>query len=141
MEKFKKLSRWDYVGMLKKKLKIPVAGNGDVADAGGLVRRAEGDCDAVMVGRAAVRQPWIFAAAKAGGAFSVPDIEGTGLQFLELLARCQPPEFHVSRAMRFFGFFCDNLKWGNYLKTQLNRQKTLSGIEQVWRKHFLDMTY
>jgi tRNA-dihydrouridine synthase len=162
-EKFKRLARWEYVGRLRQELKIPVAGNGDIANAEELVRRAAGPCDAVMVGRAAVRQPWIFAQAcaqaqalspSAGSvpgrelcprtralspdASSVPNIEETGVRFLELLAQYQPPDFHFSRAMRFFGFFCDNLKWGNYLKTQLNREKTLSGIERVWRKYFKD---
>jgi tRNA-dihydrouridine synthase len=139
-EKFKRLARWDYVGRLRQELKIPVAGNGDIACAEDIVRRAAGPCDAVMVGRAAVRQPWIFAWARelesAGSASSVPNIEEIGARFLELLSLYQPPEFHFSRAMRFFGFFCDNLKWGNYLKTQLNREKTLSGIEQVWREYF-----
>ena len=140
-EKFKRLARWDYVGALRRELKIPVAGNGDIACAEDLARRAAGPCDAVMVGRAAVRQPWIFASAYALGralspSSSVPNIEETGIRFLELLARYQPPEFHLSRARRFFGFFCDNLKWGNYLKNQLNREDTLSGIERVWREHF-----
>jgi tRNA-dihydrouridine synthase len=112
-----------------------------------------------MVGRSAVRQPWIFAQAreieknelcsqervqKMNSALSpssqktssVPDIEETGLRFLELLALYQPPEFHISRAKRFFGFFCDNLKWGNYLKNRINREETLSGIERVWSEHF-----
>jgi tRNA-dihydrouridine synthase len=95
-----------------------------------------------MVGRAAVRQPWIFAQAReierasSERASFVPNIEETGIRFLELLAQYQPPEFHFSRAMRFFGFFCDNLKWGNYLKTRINREKTLSGIERVWREYF-----
>ena len=140
-EKFKRLARWEYVGRLKNELKIPVAGNGDITCAEDLVRRAAGPCDAVMVGRAAVRQPWIFAQAReieAGKPGSVPNIEETGVRFLELLSRYQPPDFHLSRAIRFFGFFCDNLKWGNYLKTQLNREKTLSGIEKVWRDHFKD---
>jgi hypothetical protein len=61
-------------------------------------------------------------------------IEETGLRFLELLARHQPPEFHISRARRFFCFFCDNLKWGNYVKNQLNREETLSGMEKVWKR-------
>jgi tRNA-dihydrouridine synthase B len=139
-EKFKRLARWEYVGRLKQELKIPVAGNGDIACAEDIVRRAAGPCDAVMVGRAAVRQPWIFAKARelegANSAISVPNIEEIGVRFLELLSRYQPPEFHLSRAMRFFGFFCDNLKWGNYLKTLLNREKTLSGIERVWREYF-----
>ncbi|MCL1993128.1 MAG: tRNA-dihydrouridine synthase family protein [Spirochaetes bacterium] len=150
MEKFKRLARWKYVGALKKELKIPVAGNGDILSAEQLVSRArepiDGSvCDAVMVGRAAVRQPWIFARAReiesaAAGmpaaAPVTPNMEETGLRFLELLAAHQPPEFYLSRARRFFGLYCDNLKWGNYLKTKLNRETTLAGIEQVWRQYF-----
>jgi tRNA-dihydrouridine synthase len=134
-EKFKRLARWEYVGALKQELKIPVAGNGDIASAEELVRRASGPCDAVMVGRAAVRQPWIFAKAKNIN-FTAPDLQKTGLRFLELLERHQPPEFHISRARRFFSFFCDNLKWGTYLKNQLNREESLSGIERVWSEFF-----
>jgi tRNA-dihydrouridine synthase len=155
-EKLKRTARWDFVGALQQELGIPVAGNGDIMDAESLLRRAKGPCDAVMVGRAAIRQPWIFAQAKKTmsneqGAISnerkPPDTEprtlnpeplllDTGLKFLELLARWQPPEFHISRARRFFGFFCDNLKWGNYLKNLLNREETLSGMEQVWKGYF-----
>jgi len=139
-EKFKRLARWEYVGALRNELKIPVAGNGDIASAEDLVRRAAGPCDAVMVGRAAVRQPWIFAEAR--GQLTINNeqlkinIDEIGIRFLELLARYQPPEFHVSRAKRFFGFFCDNLKWGNYLKNRLNREDTLSGMERIWREYF-----
>jgi tRNA-dihydrouridine synthase len=148
MEKFKRLARWEYVGMLRQELKIPVAGNGDIGSAENLVSRASGPCDAVMVGRAAVRQPWIFAEARKletgglgkaasskGAAFEV-NIEETGLRFLELLSRYQPADFHISRARRFFGFFCDNLKWGNYLKNQLNRENSLQGFERAWRGYF-----
>jgi tRNA-dihydrouridine synthase len=144
---------------LKKELKIPVAGNGDISSAEELVRRAGGGlCDAVMVGRGAVRCPWIFAAARGIGnreqgvgngerpplptphsPLPTPQyIEEVGGRFLELLALYQPGEFHVSRALRFFSFFCDNLKWGNYLKTRLNREGTLSGIERVWRDYFTE---
>ena len=150
-EKLKRFARWELIGALRQELKIPVAGNGDITDAETLLKRAAGPCDAVMVGRAAIRRPWIFAQAKAmcnerkphdtnisDSRLPTPDslILDTGLKFLELLARWQPPEFHVSRARRFFGFFCDNLKWGNYLKNQLNREETLSGVEQVWKEYF-----
>ncbi|MCL2243315.1 MAG: tRNA-dihydrouridine synthase family protein [Treponema sp.] len=151
-EKFKRLARWDYVGRLKAELKIPVVGNGDISSAQELVRRAFGPCDAVMVGRGAVRQPWIFAEAKKDKkltsahfnensttekhGISETKIEEIGLRFLELLSHYLPPEFHVSRSMRFFGYFCDNLKWGNYLKNQLNRQDSLSGIDCIWREFF-----
>jgi len=135
-EKLKRLARWDYVGALRQELRIPVAGNGDIADSEGLLRRADGPCDAVMVGRAAIRKPWIFADAREKRSREQALILNTGLKFIELLARWQPPEFHISRARRFFGFFCDNLKWGNYLKNLLNREETLLGIERVWRGYF-----
>jgi tRNA-dihydrouridine synthase len=146
-----------------------VAGNGDIASAEDLIARAAGPCDAVMVGRAAVRQPWIFAQARGKDLFSKEItqrregakvdrgftnscensaplrlcersfetiLEETGLRFLELLGRWQPPEFHISRARRFFALFCDNLKWGNYVKNLLNREETLAGMERALRGYF-----
>ena len=139
-EKFKRKDRWDYISALRKELKIPLAGNGDIASAEEMLRRSQ-DCDAVMVGRLAVRRPWVFAemAPKMvpgticeGATF----IEETGLRFLELLSRYQPAEFHLSRARRFFSYFCDNLTWGNYVKNLLNRETSLSGIVRAWRNYF-----
>ena len=134
-EKFKRLARWEYVGALRKELKIPVAGNGDISNAAELVSRASGPCDAVMAGRAAVKQPWIFAQAKGRiiveNSFEI-DIKNVGLRFIELLAQHQPPEFHVSRAKRFFYYFCQNLKWGTNIFNEINREETLAGIEKVW---------
>jgi tRNA-dihydrouridine synthase len=142
-EKFKRRARWEYVAALRAALGIPVAGNGDIDSAQELIRRAAGPWDAVMVGRGAVRQPWIFAAARNLESGCPPlcpgagiDLEATGIRFLELLSRCQPPEFHLSRARRFFSYFCDNLKWGTYMKTRLNREQSLAGIERAWRGYF-----
>ncbi|MBQ6519051.1 MAG: tRNA-dihydrouridine synthase family protein [Anaerolineaceae bacterium] len=53
---------WAAIGALKSSLTIPVVGNGDVetiADAQQMLK--ETGCDAVMVGRAMLRNPWIFA--------------------------------------------------------------------------------
>ena len=163
-EKFKGRARWDYIGRLKQELKIPVAGNGDIKTSEDIINRANGQCDAIMVGRAAVRQPWIFAATKGilfenshaeaqsrrvaeeekiptpNSPLNLSDFaslrEITGIRFLELLRKHQPVEFHLSRANRFFGFFCDNLKWGNFLKNQINREQSISGIEKVWCEYF-----
>ncbi|MCL2374511.1 MAG: tRNA-dihydrouridine synthase family protein [Treponema sp.] len=146
-EKFKRAARWSYISALRKEVRIPIAGNGDIASAEEMLRRRN-ECDAVMVGRLAVRRPWIFAelrniqaeegaAEKAAGIENI-DIEETGLRFLELLSRHQPPEFHISRARRFFGYFCDNLKWGNYVKNLLNREADISGIARAWRGYFAE---
>jgi len=135
-EKFKRRARWDYVSALKKELHVPLAGNGDIASAEEILRRSE-DCDAVMIGRLAVRKPWVFAEAKK--VTVTISLEETGLRFLELLSRYQPPEFHLSRARRFFSYFCDNLKWGNHVKNLLNREPDLAGIERAWRGYFAEV--
>ena len=141
-EKFRRKARWNYVSALKKELNIPLAGNGDIASAEEMLVRG-GECDAVMIGRLAVRRPWVFVEAKKVTVTKVPTfgsmgtfLEEIGLLFLELISRHQPPEFHVSRARRFFNYFCDNLKWGNHVKNLINRETELSGIERVWKGYF-----
>lgn len=61
-QKYNFAADWDAIARLKQTVSVPVIGNGDVACAADIDRmRAHTGCDAVMVGRAAVGNPWIFA--------------------------------------------------------------------------------
>jgi nifR3 family TIM-barrel protein len=52
---------WDAIAEVKAAVKIPVIGNGDVKTVGDIDRMKEyTGCEAVMIGRAAVGNPWIF---------------------------------------------------------------------------------
>ena len=54
-------AQWQWIAAIKRAVKIPVIGNGDVRtpeDAAAMV--ALTGCDAVMIGRAAPANPWIF---------------------------------------------------------------------------------
>lgn len=54
-------ARWEWIAAIKQAVGIPLIGNGDVRtpeDAAAMI--AKTGCDAVMIGRAAAANPWIF---------------------------------------------------------------------------------
>ncbi|MCX6018482.1 MAG: tRNA dihydrouridine synthase DusB [Chloroflexi bacterium] len=58
---YKGEARWAPIAEVKRAVKIPVIGNGDVRTVADIARiKAETGCDAVMIGRAAIGNPWIF---------------------------------------------------------------------------------
>jgi tRNA-dihydrouridine synthase B len=54
-------ARWEWIAAVRQAVRIPVIGNGDIRtpeDAAAMV--AQTGCDAVMIGRTAASNPWIF---------------------------------------------------------------------------------
>ncbi len=62
VQKYDYQADWDAIARLKQHVNVPVIGNGDVRTPTDIDRmRAHTGCDAVMVGRGAIGNPWIFA--------------------------------------------------------------------------------
>jgi tRNA-dihydrouridine synthase B len=92
---FRGQADWDLIAQLKKRVTVPVIGNGDVVCAtDALAMKARTGCDAVMIGRAAIGAPWIFSqilALDIGEPVMEPDIEtrlDTMVRYLQASVRC-----------------------------------------------------
>jgi len=58
-------ANWEPIAEIKKSVSIPVIGNGDVSDLDDIKRMfLLTGCDAIMIGRAAIGNPWIFSQIK-----------------------------------------------------------------------------
>jgi nifR3 family TIM-barrel protein len=70
---------WTVIAKVKRALKIPVIGSGDVTEPALALRmRSDTNCDGVMIGRAALSSPWIFKQVlemERNGHFTIPSLE------------------------------------------------------------------
>jgi len=124
-EKQSRPPRWSHISLLKETLSIPVVGNGHVTDpASCFSRREKFNPDGIMIGRGAVRRPWIFQQirredeARGQGETAEPfrvSLKECTEEFNRLLAEHQPPEFHLSRLQRFYMYFHRNFRFGHHL--------------------------
>lgn len=120
-------ARWQYVDALKHELTIPVIGNGGIVDWTSYVNlcRPAGHtprAHAFMIGRGAMRAPWIFAylrAREAGAPEMRIDLSRVVERFLQLLEAHQPREFWPSRARRVYPYLFQNVPFGHSLGARL----------------------
>ena len=69
------VAHWGWIAQVAAAVKIPVIGNGDVKDgASALLRQREAGVSGLMIGRAALGNPWIFGQIKAALVGSADDL-------------------------------------------------------------------
>ena len=58
-QKFSGISNWEKIYLVKKNLNIPIIGNGDIESIDDVKQKIK-NLDGIMIGRAALKNPWIF---------------------------------------------------------------------------------
>ena len=130
---------WDIIRQVKQRVHIPVIGNGDITDA--LSARAmldETGCDAVMIGRAARGNPWIFREVSEylqNGTIpqrpSDEDVRNMILRHARLLVECKG-EFTGIREMRkHFAWYTAGFPNSSMLRNQVNFIESLEALEEL----------
>jgi tRNA-dihydrouridine synthase len=120
---------WSRIAAVKDAVRIPVIGNGDIVTPQDAVRMIEQTgCDAVMVGRTASSNPWIFrqiAQYLETGAYNEPThldrYEMMRTYYAMLLARSE--EDSPGKMKQFATYFTHGVRGGARLRTSIYRAK------------------
>ncbi|HSV91582.1 MAG TPA: tRNA-dihydrouridine synthase family protein [Desulfobacterales bacterium] len=122
-------ARWEYIGLVKQALRIPVFGNGNVFDPEGCLRmlRRTG-CDGVSLGRIAVARPWVFAE-WCGGFRPSPDTHReTVYALLDITAAHFDDKAAALRMRKFIFYFAANFRFGHSLFRRVQAAVRLAEI-------------
>jgi nifR3 family TIM-barrel protein len=133
-------ANWDWIAAIKAAVTIPVIGNGDIRtplDAANMV--AQTGCDAVMIGRTAASNPWIFrqiAQYTETGRYDEPteaDRYAMIRTYFEMLVAEGFPDA-IGKMKQFTSWFTHGVRNGSQLRAAVYTAKTAGEVlENVHR--------
>jgi len=136
---------WDRIGRLKMSLSIPVVGNGDVTtpeQAVEMLKRT--GCDAVMIGRGAMLNPWIFrqtAARLEGRPIEQPTLADRRdlIRFhFELLRDEEDAKSALHKMRKFTGWYTHGLRQGKVLRQRIQTLATADSFFEEFDRFFAE---
>ncbi|HEY7574698.1 MAG TPA: tRNA dihydrouridine synthase DusB [Thermoanaerobaculia bacterium] len=137
-------AEWARIAELKHAVSIPVVGNGDVETADDAIAMfRQTGCDAVMCGRATMKNPWIFRqitdrlAGRAPREASLTERRDLMLAHFDAIARTafDPREaLHKLRTMT--GWYTHGLPNGRALRVRISQLQTSKDFREAVEEHF-----
>ena len=141
---FSGTANWDDIARVKEALSVPVIGNGDISTPEDILRmKQHTDCDAIMIGRGAFGNPWLF---RDGHALltgqptpPAPTIEerfAVALTHARLALQLQGDTRHTMVEFRkHFGWYTRGLPHGGELRQRLFSVDTMSEAEAIFARY------
>lgn len=135
-------SNWVHIAEVKAAVKIPVIGNGDINTPEDAVRMIqETGCDAVMVGRSASSNPWIFRQIAeylaAGGYFRPSEQDRYEMMrtYYRMLVEKGGLDI-VGKMKQFATYFTHGVRNGSKLRVAVYHARTAEDIQALVERHF-----
>jgi tRNA-dihydrouridine synthase len=143
-QKFRRTGRWDLLARLAAEMPLPIVGNGDIRGWSDYNNRLDEARPAgIMIGREAIRRPWIFALLRGrekSSDFSMEvDLRATAFRMLELIESRLIREFRLMRAQRFFFYYADNFTFAHHIKWKLVNASDLDAMRRELSAYFEEM--
>jgi nifR3 family TIM-barrel protein len=142
---FRGQADWSRIARLKEALSIPVIGNGDVHSAQDALRMLnETGCDGVMIGRASMKNPWIYRQVQdllEGRAPVEPSIEDRRdliVEHFRLLMEQEEVSFALHKLRTFTGWYTHGLPGGKQLRARINSLPTAESFMSAVDAFFKD---
>ncbi len=129
---------WEIIRATKAAVNIPVIGNGDIFLPEDALRMIElTGCDAVMIGRGAMGNPFIFEQIRAllnGESYSLPSVERRieyARRQLSMMVDEKGEKIGVCEARKHLAWYTKGMKFSSGARAMINTVSTLDDINRV----------
>jgi nifR3 family TIM-barrel protein len=129
--------KWEYIGMVKQAVNIPVFGNGDVFDQTDCLKMlTTTGCDGVAIGRMAIAKPWLFAEWTDGYQGGSEIYLESAMQLAGLLETHFDHPKALRRFKKFGFYFSANFKFGHSLFSTIQKAETMAQAKKFFHRFF-----
>lgn len=132
----------DIIAKVKESVEIPIVGNGDIVDIESAYNMFyKTHVDAIMIGRKALGNPWIFRSIIEGKEYipSLKERYDVIIEHLQLALKYDKEPVAIPKMRKHIAWYLKGLKNSSYAKDLINKETTYDGVKKILDEYFLNL--